>query len=381
MFCSAAIRTSAAIGTVASRASARSGHAPAARVPAACGAGEQHAERGGREGHRERHPEVGPGRPQPGGDEREREQQPAGLPRRRSTARPAGSRRAPASVPRWIESSSHSPPVGSTAAAAHAWSTPISRASGSRAGRRARRSAAGGEQHPPRPAVERRPQLVGEPDPPGRRRPRGSHLERDARHREDEERRREGGEGAVVVAPEQPREQDGEDHGDAVGGELGSGKAGRGCGVAVEGRQASQRRDRTATRARYRPRPMASGRRGSRALLAAARSRRPSRPGPREPATSSTRTRSPRRRSEPEARGPAPRAPASGGEASAPAPAPAPDPAPQAGAAQQLPYTGADVEIVLAAGTALLAGGVALRIRPSGLASGELRPTARSGGR
>jgi LPXTG cell wall anchor motif len=59
---------------------------------------------------------------------------------------------------------------------------------------------------------------------------------------------------------------------------------------------------------------------------------------------------------------PAP-APPAGGEASAPAPAPAPDPAPQAGAAQQLPYTGADVEIVLAAGTALLAGGVALRIR------------------
>lgn len=59
---------------------------------------------------------------------------------------------------------------------------------------------------------------------------------------------------------------------------------------------------------------------------------------------------------------PAP-APASGGEASAPAAAPAPDPAPEATAAQQLPYTGADVEIVLAAGAALLAGGVVLRLR------------------
>jgi LPXTG-motif cell wall-anchored protein len=55
---------------------------------------------------------------------------------------------------------------------------------------------------------------------------------------------------------------------------------------------------------------------------------------------------------------PAP-APASGGEASAPAAAPAPE----ATAAQQLPYTGADVEIVLAAGVALLAGGVVLRLR------------------
>lgn len=52
-------------------------------------------------------------------------------------------------------------------------------------------------------------------------------------------------------------------------------------------------------------------------------------------------------------------APASGGEASAPAPTPAPE----ATAAQQLPYTGADVEIVLAAGAALLAGGVVLRLR------------------
>ena len=59
---------------------------------------------------------------------------------------------------------------------------------------------------------------------------------------------------------------------------------------------------------------------------------------------------------------PAP-APSTGGqESTAAAPAPAPDPVP-AQAAQQLPYTGADVEIVLAAGTALLAGGVALRIR------------------
>ncbi len=56
-------------------------------------------------------------------------------------------------------------------------------------------------------------------------------------------------------------------------------------------------------------------------------------------------------------------APAAGGESSAPAPAPAPDSAPEANAAQQLPYTGADVEIVIAAGAALLAGGVALRIR------------------
>lgn len=59
---------------------------------------------------------------------------------------------------------------------------------------------------------------------------------------------------------------------------------------------------------------------------------------------------------------PAP-APSGGGEASAPAPAPAPDPAPEANAAQQLPYTGADAEIVLAAGAVLLAGGVALRLR------------------
>ena len=59
---------------------------------------------------------------------------------------------------------------------------------------------------------------------------------------------------------------------------------------------------------------------------------------------------------------PAP-APASGAEASPPAAAPAPDPAPEATAARQLPYTGADVEIVLAAGVALLAGGVVLRIR------------------
>ena len=64
---------------------------------------------------------------------------------------------------------------------------------------------------------------------------------------------------------------------------------------------------------------------------------------------------------EPEAtQAPAP-APAPEGEASAPAPAP--DPTPQARAAQQLPYTGADVEIVLAAGAALLTGGIALRLR------------------
>ena len=50
------------------------------------------------------------------------------------------------------------------------------------------------------------------------------------------------------------------------------------------------------------------------------------------------------------------------GEAAPPHPRRPPTGA-QAGAAQQLPYTGADVEIVLAAGTALLAGGVALRIR------------------
>ena len=55
---------------------------------------------------------------------------------------------------------------------------------------------------------------------------------------------------------------------------------------------------------------------------------------------------------------PAP-APSAGGEASAPAP----DPAPEANAAQQLPYTGADAEIILGAGAALLAGGVALRLR------------------
>jgi LPXTG-motif cell wall-anchored protein len=66
---------------------------------------------------------------------------------------------------------------------------------------------------------------------------------------------------------------------------------------------------------------------------------------------------------EPQATPEAAPAPAAGGESSAPAPAPAPDPAPEANAAQQLPYTGADVEIVLAAGAALLAGGVALRIR------------------
>ena len=56
-----------------------------------------------------------------------------------------------------------------------------------------------------------------------------------------------------------------------------------------------------------------------------------------------------------------PAAPAAGGEASAPAPAP--DPAPEANAVQQLPYTGADAEIILATGTVLLAGGVALRLR------------------
>lgn len=54
---------------------------------------------------------------------------------------------------------------------------------------------------------------------------------------------------------------------------------------------------------------------------------------------------------------PAPAAPA------APSTPAAPDPAPEAQAAQQLPYTGADVEVVFAAGAALLLGGVVLRLR------------------
>ena len=67
---------------------------------------------------------------------------------------------------------------------------------------------------------------------------------------------------------------------------------------------------------------------------------------------------------EPEATpAPAPAPAAGGGETTAPVPAPAPDSAPEASAAQELPYTGADAEIVFAAGAALLAGGVALRLR------------------
>jgi LPXTG-motif cell wall-anchored protein len=59
---------------------------------------------------------------------------------------------------------------------------------------------------------------------------------------------------------------------------------------------------------------------------------------------------------------PAP-APAGGGDASAPAPSSAPDPAPEANAAHQLPYTGADGSLIIAAGAAMIAGGVALRLR------------------